>query len=142
MSTPRTLVVLATYNEIENLPGLTREILRVLPAADLLVVDDNSPDGSGRGCDEAAALEPRLHCAHRAGKLGLGSATLDALRYALQHEYDFVVTMDADWSHDPYHLPELLSAIDRADVAIGSRYVKGGSIEGWPGSQPPPNWVK
>jgi len=132
MCTPRTLVVLATYNEIENLPGLTREILRVLPAADMLVVDDNSPDGSGRWCDEAAVSEPRMQCVHRAGKLGLGSATLDALRYAIEHEYDVVVTMDADWSHDPHHLPELLSAIDCADVAIGSRYVKGGAIECWP----------
>ena len=104
----------------------------MLPAADLLVVDDNSPDGSGRWCDERAAIEPRLHCLHRAGKLGLGSATLDAFRYAIEHDYDVVVTMDADWSHDPRHLPELVAATEHADVAIGSRYVAGGAIEGWP----------
>src|SRR3990170_2264451 len=132
MTTPRTLVALATYNEIENLPRLTEEILRVLPTADLLVVDDNSPDGSGRWCDERAASEPRLSCLHRAGKLGLGSATLDAIRYAVAHDYDVIVTMDADWSHDPAHLPELVAATAHADVAIGSRYVEGGAIEGWP----------
>jgi dolichol-phosphate mannosyltransferase len=132
MDTPRTLVVLATYNEIENLPGLSAEILRVLPAADMLVVDDNSPDGSGRWCDEAARSEPRIHCIHRAGKLGLGSATLEGFRYAIERGYEVVITMDADWSHDPRHLPELLSATEHADVAIGSRYVAGGAIEGWP----------
>jgi dolichol-phosphate mannosyltransferase len=132
MSTPRTLVVLATYNEVENLPGLTQEILRVLPTADLLVVDDNSPDGSGRWCDERAAEEPRLHCLRRPGKLGLGSATLDAFRWGLARDYDLIVTMDADWSHDPVHLPALVAATDKSDVAIGSRYVAGGAIEGWP----------
>ena len=132
MSTTRTLVVLATYNEIENLPGLVGAILRVLPTADLLVVDDNSPDGSGRWCDERAASEPRLSCLHRASKLGLGSATLDAIRYAVAQDYDVIATMDADWSHDPVHLPELVAATAHADVAIGSRYVEGGAIEGWP----------
>jgi len=132
MSTCRTLVALATYNEIENLPGLTAEILRVLPTADLLVVDDNSPDGSGRWCDEWAAREPRLHCLHRAGKLGLGSATLEAMRWAIARDYEVFVTMDADWSHDPNHLPALVAATERADVAIGSRYVEGGGIDGWP----------
>jgi dolichol-phosphate mannosyltransferase len=132
MASPKILVVLATYNEIENLPGLSAEILRVLPAADLLVVDDDSPDGSGRWCDEAARAEPRIHCIHRAGKLGLGSATLEGFRYAIERGYEVVITMDADWSHDPRHLPELLSATEHADVAIGSRYVAGGAIEGWP----------
>jgi dolichol-phosphate mannosyltransferase len=132
MSTRRILVALATYNEIENLPGLTESILRVLPTADLLVVDDNSPDGSGRWCDKQATAEPRIRCLHRPGKLGLGSATLDAIRYAIAQEYDVVVTMDADWSHDPAHLPGLVAATDHADVAIGSRYVAGGAIDGWP----------
>ena len=132
MTAPRTLVALATYNEVENLPGLVAEILGVLPAADVLVVDDNSPDGSGRWCDERAAVEPRLHCLHRAAKVGLGSATLDAVRHALANGYEVIVTMDADWSHDPVHLPELVAATAHADVAIGSRYVEGGAIEGWP----------
>jgi dolichol-phosphate mannosyltransferase len=129
---PRTLVALATYNEIENLPGLVDEILRVLPEADLLVVDDNSPDGTGKWCDAHAQQEPRLRCVHRPGKLGLGSATLDAARIAIDDGYDVFITLDADWSHDPKHLPELLSALQQADVAIGSRYIAGGAIEDWP----------
>lgn len=138
MDTPRTLVVLATYNEIENLPGLVDEILRVLPAADVLVVDDNSPDGTGRWCDERAAAELRLRCLHRTGKQGLGSAAILALRDAIERGYELVVTMDADWSHDPKHLPELVTATEYADVAIGSRYIEGGVIEGWPRSR---RWV-
>src|SRR3972149_4729415 len=132
MTTARPLVALATYNEAENLPGLTEEILRVLPVADLLVVDDNSPDGSGHWCDERAADEPRLHWLHRAGKIGLGSATLEAIRWAIARGYDVFVTMDADWRHDPAHLPALVAATEQADVAIGSRYVAGGAIDGWP----------
>lgn len=132
MNAPRTLVALATYNEIENLPGLIDAILRILPAADVLVVDDNSPDGTGRWCDDRAKSEPRFRCVHRAGKLGLGSATVVALRDAIERGYDVVVTMDADWSHDPQYLPELVAATALADVAIGSRYIEGGAIEGWP----------
>ncbi len=132
MTTPRILIVLATYNEIENLPALSEAILRTVPGSELLVVDDNSPDGSGRWCDELAAREPRLHCLHRSGKLGLGSATLAAIRFALANHYEVVATLDADWSHDPVHLPALLAATAHADVAIGSRYIAGGTIEGWP----------
>ena len=132
MTAPRTLVVLATYNEIENLPGLVEAVLAVLPAADVLVVDDNSPDGTGRWCDERAAVEPRLKCLHRSGKLGLGSATIAGFRHALDNNYEVVATLDADWSHDPQYLPELVAATAHADVAIGSRYVAGGTIEGWP----------
>ncbi|MCI0332929.1 MAG: polyprenol monophosphomannose synthase [Planctomycetes bacterium] len=128
----RTLVALATYNEIENLPSLVDEILRVLPDADILVIDDNSPDGTGQWCDNRAAVEPRLHCLHRPGKQGLGSATLAAARFAMEHDYEAFVTLDADWSHDPRHVTELLRALDNADVAIGSRYCSGGGIEGWP----------
>ena len=129
---PRTLVALATYNEIENLPSLVDEILRVLPDADVLVIDDNSPDGTGRWCDERAASEPRLHCLHRPGKQGLGSATLAGMRWALDRPYDAFITMDADWSHDPRYLTELVRASEATDVAIGSRYTAGGAIEGWP----------
>src|SRR5215203_827374 len=100
----RTLVVLSTYNEIENLPTLAEVILRVLPTADILVVDDNSPDGTGRWCDEQAEREPRLKCLHRAGKLGLGTAARLGLRHALDDGYDIIITMDADWSHDPKYL--------------------------------------
>lgn len=129
---PRTLVALATYNEIENVPALIDEILQVLPTADVLVVDDNSPDGTGKWCDARAAIEPRLTCLHRPGKLGLGSATLLALRHAIDRAYVVVVTLDADWSHDPQYLPALIRETEHADVAIGSRYIPGGRTEGWP----------
>jgi dolichol-phosphate mannosyltransferase len=128
----RTLVVLATYNEVENLPGLVDDILRTLPTADILVVDDNSPDGTGKWCDTRAANEPRLQCMHRPEKQGLGSATIAAAQYAIRVNYDLFVTLDADWSHDPAHLPSLVRATEQADVAIGSRYVAGGAIDGWP----------
>jgi dolichol-phosphate mannosyltransferase len=129
---PRTLVALATYNEIENLPGLVDEILRELPTADILVVDDNSPDGTGNWCNTRATTEPRLRCVHRPAKQGLGSATIAAAQYAIQENYDLFVTLDADWSHDPRHLHSLVRATQQADVAIGSRYVAGGAIDGWP----------
>jgi dolichol-phosphate mannosyltransferase len=128
----RVLVALATYNEIENLPGLVAEVFRVSPQVDILVVDDNSPDGTGRWCDEFARQESRLRCLHRPGKQGLGSASIAAARIAIEEDYERFVTLDADWSHDPRHLPELLRATETADVAIGSRYCQGGRIEGWP----------
>jgi dolichol-phosphate mannosyltransferase len=131
MPASRTLVALATYNEIENLPSLADEILRVLPDADVLVVDDNSPDGTGRWCEAKAASESRVRCIQRAGKLGLGSATIAAIQYAIDHAYEILVTLDADWSHDPANLQKLVEALERADVAIGSRYCEGGAIEGW-----------
>jgi len=133
-----TLVTLATYNEMENLPPLVDEIFAVVPDVDLLVIDDNSPDGTGRWCDERAAADPRVHCLHRAGKLGLGTATIAGMRYALEHGYRYVLNMDADFSHHPRYVPALLAGMQRADgtpaadVMIGSRYVRGGAIEGWP----------
>jgi dolichol-phosphate mannosyltransferase len=133
-----TLVTLATYNEIENLPSLIDEIEAVAPHADVLVIDDNSPDGTGKWCDERAAADPRVHCLHRAGKLGLGTATIAGLKYAIEHGYQYVLNMDADFSHHPRYLPALLAGMERpdgspaADVMIGSRYVPGGGVEGWP----------
>lgn len=132
MKSPRTLVAIATYNEIDNLPRLVDEIFRHAPQFDVLVIDDASPDGTGHWCDKRAAEEKRLHCLHREGKLGLGSATTAGMRYALENGYDLVLTMDADFSHPPKYLPDLLAAVESADVAIGSRYVRGGGIEGWP----------
>jgi dolichol-phosphate mannosyltransferase len=131
------LVTVATYNEIENLPRLVDEVFRLLPEADLLVIDDDSPDGTGRWCDERAAGEPRLRCLHRPGKLGLGTATVAGMRYAVEHGYRYMLNLDADLSHPPRYLPDLLSGMDPpggppADVMIGSRYVPGGGIEGWP----------
>ncbi|MCA9144567.1 MAG: polyprenol monophosphomannose synthase [Planctomycetaceae bacterium] len=137
MSTPaRTLVVVATYNEIENLPRLVDEIFRFAPDADVLVIDDNSPDGTGRWCDEHLGEEPRFSCLHRPGKLGLGSATLAGFRHAIEHDYAYVLTMDADFSHQPKYLPALRAGVEseaaEVDVMIGSRYVPGGGVEGWP----------
>jgi dolichol-phosphate mannosyltransferase len=132
MANPRVLVALATYNEIENLPTLVDEIRRVLPEADILVIDDNSPDGTGQWCNERAAIDSHVRCLHRASKQGLGSATIAGMQWALDQSYDIFVTMDADWSHDPRHLPELVDATRSVDVAIGSRYCRGGAIDGWP----------
>lgn len=136
MSAPRILVVVATYNERANLPRLTEAIREHAPRAELLVVDDNSPDGTGRWVDEVAQDDPTLHVLHRPGKLGLGTATVAGLRFAIEHDFDWVLTMDADLSHDPAAIPRLLEAAldptDPVDVVIGSRYVPGGGIEGWP----------
>jgi dolichol-phosphate mannosyltransferase len=129
---PRLLVAIATYNEIDNLPSLVDEILRFLPAAEILIVDDNSPDGTGTWCDDRARTDSRVKCVHRPGKQGLGSATLAAISAATGGSYDVVATMDADWSHDPKYLPALIAATQSADVALGSRYCTGGQIEGWP----------
>lgn len=131
-ASPRTLVTVATYNEIENLPELVAEIWQVAPQADVLVIDDNSPDGTGRWCDEQAAHEPRLACVHRPGKLGLGTATIAAMQYAIEHDYEVVLNMDADFSHHPRYIPAILAAMDRVDVAIGSRYCPGGGVQDWP----------
>lgn len=132
MASSRILVALATYNEIENLPGLVDAVLHVLPDSDVLVIDDNSPDGTGQWCDDRSQTEPRLQCIHRSGKLGLGTATLDAARYAIAERYDVFITLDADWSHDPNYLPDLVAGLQNADVVIGSRYCSGGDIEDWP----------
>jgi dolichol-phosphate mannosyltransferase len=126
------LVSLATYNERGNLDALLDEVRGALPDAHILVVDDNSPDGTGRLADERAAKDPRLHVLHRAGKLGLGTAILTAMHYAIDHGFDYLVNMDADFSHHPRYLPAILAGMDRHDVMIGSRYVKGGGTEGWP----------
>ena len=129
---PRILVSIATYNERDNLAPLTQEIGKVLPAADVLVIDDNSPDGTGQLADELARADPRVHVLHRPGKLGLGTAILAAMRYAMDHDYDFLVNMDADFSHHPRYLPALLAGMARHDVMIGSRYVSGGGAVNWP----------
>src|SRR3954449_3700396 len=98
---PRILVSLATYNERDNLTPLVREVLERLPDADVLVVDDNSPDGTGKLADELAAADPRVRVLHRAGKLGLGTAILAGMRYAMGHDYDYLLNMDCDFSHHP-----------------------------------------
>jgi dolichol-phosphate mannosyltransferase len=126
-------VVLPTYDEAENLPGIAFAILAALPGATLLVVDDNSPDGTGRIADRLAKTEPRIRVRHRPGKQGIGRAYLDGFRVALDAGAIVVCQMDADWSHDPTALPRLLAPIaqDAADLVIGSRYVKGGKVLDW-----------
>ncbi|MGE3315835.1 MAG: polyprenol monophosphomannose synthase [Planctomycetaceae bacterium] len=125
------LVTLCTYNEREILSELIREIHSVAPQVDILVIDDNSPDGTGRLADEMAEADPRIHVLHRAGKLGLGTATLAGFQYAIEHDYELLVNMDADFSHHPRYLPSLIDGMQNADVVIGSRYVAGGGVEGW-----------
>jgi dolichol-phosphate mannosyltransferase len=129
----KTLIILPTYNEMENIPKLIPEIFRhVSETADILVVDDNSPDGTGILVQTMADTDRRISILHRAGKMGLGSAYLAGFRRALEKDYDAVIQMDSDFSHPPSALPELLSAAQSSDCVIGSRYVPGGSIEGWP----------
>lgn len=130
----KTLVILATYNEIDNLPRLVDEIFKSAPDVDVLVIDDNSPDGTGKWCDTKRETEPRLRCLHRSSKQGLGTATMAGMRHAIEQGYELVINMDADFSHHPRYLPGLIAGIQQtgADVMIGSRYVQGGRIEGWP----------
>jgi dolichol-phosphate mannosyltransferase len=124
------LVCLPTYNERENLPALIDEILHTAPV-DILVVDDNSPDGTGQVADLIAKREPRVTVLHREGKLGLGTAYLAAFRLGLARGYRLLLEMDADFSHQPRYLPELLRAAAGADLVLGSRYVRGGGTENW-----------
>ena len=126
------LVALATYNEKENLPSLVEAIHAELPEADLLVVDDNSPDGTGQWCEQFASKAPWFTCIARPGKLGLGSALRVVKQHAVEKNYDLLITLDADWSHPPNDLPKILAAADTANVVVGSRYCPGGGIEGWP----------
>ncbi|MDA1017273.1 MAG: polyprenol monophosphomannose synthase, partial [Planctomycetota bacterium] len=127
----RVLVTLCTFNERENIERLIPEIHGHLPSAEILVVDDSSPDGTGELADQLALADPRIHVLHRTGKLGLGTATVAAFRYGTKHEYDYLINMDADFSHHPRYLPALLECMSRVDVAIGSRYVVGGGVVGW-----------
>jgi dolichol-phosphate mannosyltransferase len=129
----RALVIIPTYNEAMNLPGLVPAVLGQDPRLELLVVDDGSPDGTGRMADEAAAQDPRVHVLHRPMKQGLGTAYLTGFRWALDREYDYVFEMDADFSHDPGHLRDFLKAIQEADLVLGSRYLGGRvTVVNWP----------
>ena len=126
-------VVLPTYNEADNVPGIAAAILEAVPAATLLVVDDSSPDGTGAVADALASADPRIRVLHRAAKQGLGRAYLDGFRVAIQGGADVVIQMDADWSHEPARLPDLIAPVlnGAADLVIGSRYVRGGSVVDW-----------
>ena len=128
--TIRLLISLATYNEAGNLRPLVETIREFAPACSILIIDDNSPDGTGQIADEIRESLPDIHVIHRAGKLGLGTATLAAMRFAIEHKYDYLLNLDADFSHPPRFIPDLLKGMADHDVMIGSRYVPGGGVEG------------
>jgi dolichol-phosphate mannosyltransferase len=129
----RALVVIPTYNEAVNLPHLVPLILAQDPRLEVLVVDDASPDGTGRVADELAQGNPRVHVLHREAKLGLGTAYIAGFQWGLAQGFDFMFEMDADFSHDPAHLPEFLRAVVSADLVLGSRYLGGKvTVVNWP----------
>lgn len=125
------LIILPTYNERDNLAPLVERIHEQVPDIDILVVDDNSPDGTGALADALAAADGRVHVLHRSGKLGLGTAYLTGFVWGLERGYTWILEMDADFSHDPVHLPALLEAGKTADLVLGSRYIPGGGTENW-----------
>jgi dolichol-phosphate mannosyltransferase len=127
-----TLVIIPTYDERKNLQPLVQQVLAQSERLEVLVVDDASPDGTGKIADALAKQDERVHVIHRPGKLGLGTAYIDGFRFALEHEYQLVFEMDADFSHDPRHLPEFLDLADDFDLVVGSRYTRGVTVVNWP----------
>jgi dolichol-phosphate mannosyltransferase len=127
----RLLVMLCTYNERENIGRLIPEIHQHAPDADVLIVDDNSPDGTGELAAAMSGEDTRIRVLHREKKAGLGAATLAGFRLAIEQGYDYLINMDADFSHPPSAIPALRAGMERADVCIGSRYIPGGGIRGW-----------
>ena len=132
----RALVIIPTYNERENLPNIVPLVLEQDPRLEVLVVDDNSPDGTGELAEELASATPRVHVVHRPGKQGLGTAYRAGFSWAIEHGYDYVFEMDADFSHDPRHLPKFLTEIQDADLVVGSRYLnRRVTVVNWPMSR-------
>ena len=132
----RALIVIPTYNEAVNLPQIVPQVLSQDPRLEVLVVDDGSPDGTGRIADEMARTNSRVHALHRPAKLGLGTAYITGFKWALERGYDYIFEMDADFSHDPAHLKDFLTAIQDADLVLGSRYLDGKvTIVNWPMSR-------
>ena len=128
----RVVVLIPTYNERENLPRIVSRVRASVPEADILVLEDNSPDGTGAVADELAAADEQVHVMHRPGKQGLGAAYKAGFAWAIERGYDAAIEMDADGSHQPEQLPSLLRAAEHADLVIGARWVKGGSVVNWP----------
>jgi dolichol-phosphate mannosyltransferase len=128
----KALIIIPTYNEIKNVEKIVEMVLAVSEIAEVLVVDDNSPDGTGQAADKMAKGNPRVHVMHRRGKMGLGSAYIEGFRYAIDKGYDYIFEMDADFSHDPAEIPNFLEAAKDYDVVIGSRYIDGIRILNWP----------
>jgi len=128
----KTLIVTPTYNERDNLPSFVAAVRVAAPDADMMIVDDASPDGTGDLADELAQKDDRVHVMHRPGKLGLGTAYLDAFRWGLSRDFERFFEMDADFSHDPKYIADFVRELDAgADVVIGSRNMPGGGVEGW-----------
>lgn len=129
----RAVVLVPTYNEAVNLPNLVPQVLAQDPRIDILVIDDNSPDGTGRIADELSQHNPRVHVLHRPGKQGLGQAYLAGFRWAIERRYDYIFEMDADFSHEPARLKDFLKSIEQADLVLGSRYLNGRvTVVNWP----------
>jgi dolichol-phosphate mannosyltransferase len=128
----RVLVIVPTYDECENIEGVLARLRAAVPTADVLVVDDNSPDGTGDLVDVVAAADSHVQVLHRPAKQGLGAAYVAGFRWGLARSYDVLVEMDADGSHQPEELPDLLAALSRADLVLGSRWVPGGQVVNWP----------
>ena len=127
----RLLITVCTYNEVENILQLIPELHSAAPGADILVIDDNSPDGTSAAVRDLSETDPHLRLLTRSGKLGLGTAMLTGFRYGIEHGYELLINLDADFSHDPKYIPDLLASIENCDVAIGSRYVQGGGAVQW-----------
>jgi dolichol-phosphate mannosyltransferase len=129
---PSTVVIIPTYNERENVGPIVRRVRASVPTAEILIVDDSSPDGTGELADQLAADDAQVHVLHRVAKNGLGAAYLDAFAWGRTHGFDYLVQLDADGSHLPEQLPTLLAAADTNDVVMGSRWIPGGRVENWP----------
>lgn len=131
----KTLIIIPTYNELKNIQKLISQLRSEYPAIDILIVDDNSPDGTGKLVNELSASDSQLKLIEREGKLGLGTAYVRGFKYAIENNYDFVIQMDADFSHDPKVIKQFLEHIENNDVVIGSRYIKGVNVVNWPMSR-------
>ena len=140
MPSPRILIALCTYNERQNVELLIPQLRVAVPEADLLFVDDNSPDGTGRYVTEVSSTDPQVKLLHREKKEGLGVAIRAGFQYAVDQGYDLLVNMDADFSHPPSVIPQLIAASKDADVVIASRYVEGGGVVGWPAQRKVMSW--
>ena len=128
----KTLVIIPTYNEKDNIARIIESVLHLNVSVDVLVVDDNSPDGTGKIVKDIQQREPRVRLMEREGKLGLGTAYIAGFKYAIEQKYDYVFEMDADFSHDPVEIPNFLDKINGYDLVLGSRYLKGVTVVNWP----------
>lgn len=128
----KTLVIIPTYNEIENISRMIETVLGLPESPDILIVDDNSPDGTGEKVEEIKELKSNLSLIRRKGKLGLGTAYIEGFRFALKNNYDFIIEMDCDFSHDPKDISRLIAEMDNHDLVIGSRYIQGVNVVNWP----------